>query len=144
MSAFPFSQDSDVPTAPSAKRANLGSAVSYARARASSRMALSPGQETLMLGMQGSLNLLTSSISSSLQPVTPTAQLVSEKCAQALQMLKLQDDDLPRPLKTFIWTMIAHDSGFVDVYLLTEDKVERLKYVTLEYTGKTGNFGTLA
>jgi len=107
-------------------------------------MALSPGQETLMLGMQGLLNLLTSSISSSLQPVTPTAQLVSEKRAQALQMLKLQDDDLPRPLKTFIWTMIAHDSGFVDVYLLTEDKVERLEYVTLEYTGKTGNFGTLA
>ena len=107
-------------------------------------MALSPGQETLMLGMQGSLNLLTLSISSSLQPVTPTAQLVSEKRAQALQMLKLQDDDLPRPLKTFIRTMIAHNSGFVDVYLLTEDKVERLEYVTLEYTGKTGNFSTLA
>ena len=144
MSAFPFSQDSDVPTAPSAKRANLGSAVSYARSRASLRMALSPGQETLMLGMQGSLNLLTSSISSSLQLVMPTAQLVSEKCVQALQMLKLQDDDLPRPLKTFIRTMIAHDSGFVNVYLLMEDKVERLEYVTLEYTGKTGNFGTLA
>lgn len=132
MSVFPFSQALDVLTTSSAKKTNLGSAMSYARSKASSRMALSPGQESLMLGMQGSLNLLTLSISHSLQPVAQVT--TSGKREQALQKLKTEDDDLARPLKAFIQSMIVHDPGFIDVYMWMEDKVERDEYVMLEYT----------
>ena len=111
---------------------NLGSAMSYARSKVSSHMALSPGQESLMLGMQGSLNLLTLSISHSLQPVAQVT--TSGKREQALQKLKTEDDDLARPLKAFIQSMIVHDPGFIDVYMWMEDKVERDEYVMLEYT----------
>ena len=82
--------------------------------------------------MQGSLNLLTLSISNSLQPVAQVT--TSGKWEQALQKLKTEDDNLARPLKAFIRSMIVHNPGFIDVYMWTEDKAERDEYVMLKYT----------
>ena len=68
ISGPPFSGSSMSRTSSSAKHTNLGSAMSLARSRpASHRGMSSTTQESLMLGMQGSLNLPTSSIMTSLQ-----------------------------------------------------------------------------
>ncbi|KIM56855.1 hypothetical protein SCLCIDRAFT_131667, partial [Scleroderma citrinum Foug A] len=62
---------------------------------------------------------------------------------QALNILQAQDNNLPREVKLFIWSMIAHDPGFTKVYALTVDKDEWQDIVMLEYKVKTGNVALL-
>ncbi|KIJ10406.1 hypothetical protein PAXINDRAFT_16560 [Paxillus involutus ATCC 200175] len=88
--------------------------------------------ESLMLGMQGSLNFLTSSLNNS--NIT-SEDKVSACRAVALTMLQEQDGDLPRDIKAFIRAMIAHNVGFTDVYTLTADKDERTEFVRAEVEG---------
>ena len=99
-----------------------------------------------MLGMQGSLNLLTSSITTSLQqsalPASPQDNSLSSR-ERALNILQAQDNDLLREVKLFVWSMIACNPGFTEVYALTVDKDEWQDYVMLEYKVKTGNVALL-
>ena len=99
-----------------------------------------------MLGMQGSLNLLTSSITTSLQqsalPASPQDNSLSSR-ERALNILQAQDNNLQREVKLFVQSMITHDPGFTEVYTLTVDKDERQDYVMLEYKVKTRNVASL-
>jgi len=123
----------------SAKRMNLDSAMNYAKSSRSSRTRKTASQvaeESFILDMQGSLNLLITSITTSL--ATPQGK-ASAKREQALRVLQEKDDDLPRYLKTFIRSSIAHSTGFTEVYMLTEDKDERKEYVMHEHRMGAGN-----
>jgi len=62
---------------------------------------------------------------------------------QALDILQEQDNDLPREIKSFVRSLVAHDSGFMEVYVLTTDKDERRHYIMHEYQEKTGNVAAL-
>ena len=88
--------------------------------------------ETLMLGMQGSLNLLTSSLANT---ATSTEDKVSACWELAMQMLHEQDNDLPKDVKAFIRIIIARNVGFTEVYTLTTDNDGCLDYVWVEVEG---------
>ncbi|KIK74920.1 hypothetical protein PAXRUDRAFT_788375, partial [Paxillus rubicundulus Ve08.2h10] len=85
--------------------------------------------ESLMLGMQGSLNFLTSLLNNS--NVT-SEDKISACRAVALTMLQEQNGDLPKDIKAFIRAMIVHNVGFTDIYMLTADKDERTEFVRAE------------
>ncbi|KIK95910.1 hypothetical protein PAXRUDRAFT_139671 [Paxillus rubicundulus Ve08.2h10] len=85
--------------------------------------------ESLMLGMQGSLNFLTSSLNN--LNITPEDK-VSAHRAVALTMLQEQDGDLLKDIKAFIRAMIIHNVGFTDVYTLTADKDEHAEFIRAE------------
>ncbi|KIK92624.1 hypothetical protein PAXRUDRAFT_792088, partial [Paxillus rubicundulus Ve08.2h10] len=88
--------------------------------------------ESLMLGMQGSLNFFTSSLNN----LDITAEDKVSACrAVALTMLQEQDGDLPKDIKAFIRAMIAHNVGFTDVYMLTADKDECTEFIRAEVEG---------
>ena len=88
--------------------------------------------ESLMLGMQKSLNLLTSLFNNS----NITAEDKVSACRElALTMLQRQDSDLWKDVKTFIRAMITYSSGFTDVYLLTANKGECTDFVWAEVEG---------
>ena len=85
-----------------------------------------------MLGMQGSLNLLTSLLNNS----NITAEdKVSARRELVLTMLQEEDGNLRKDIKAFIRAMIAHSSGFTDIYLLTADKGEHTDFVHAEVEG---------
>lgn len=85
-----------------------------------------------MLGMQGSLNLLTSSLANT---ATSAENKVSTHQELEMQMLHKQDNDLPKDVKAFIRAMIAHNVDFTEVYMLTTDKDKCLDYVRVEVEG---------
>ncbi|KIK80963.1 hypothetical protein PAXRUDRAFT_763722, partial [Paxillus rubicundulus Ve08.2h10] len=88
--------------------------------------------ESLMLGMQGSLNFLTSLLNN----LNITSEDKTSACrAVALTMLQEQDGDLPKDVKAFIRAMITHNVGFTDVYTLTADKDERTEFIRAEVEG---------
>ena len=148
LNALPFSQVSQIHTEP-AKRIDLGAAVNTARSRSNTRKPVvsNTAVESLALGLQGTLNVLSTSINKLISqlPATSsddTAQVgVTQPPSlweQALRILKDQDDDLARPTKAFIHSQIAGDPGFTEVYVLTVDKEERCDYVMHEYSIKMG------
>ncbi|KIK92443.1 hypothetical protein PAXRUDRAFT_147312, partial [Paxillus rubicundulus Ve08.2h10] len=88
--------------------------------------------ESLMLGMQGSLNFLTSLLNN----LNITSEdKTSARRAVALTMLQEQDGDLPKDIKAFIRAMIVHNVGFTDVYTLTADKDECTEFIRAEVGG---------
>ncbi|KIK76892.1 hypothetical protein PAXRUDRAFT_780016 [Paxillus rubicundulus Ve08.2h10] len=68
--------------------------------------------ESLMLGMQGSLNFLTLLLNN--LNITSEDKTSAHR-AVALTMLQEQDGDLPKDVKAFIRAIIAHNVGFTDV-----------------------------
>ncbi|KIK99047.1 hypothetical protein PAXRUDRAFT_9149 [Paxillus rubicundulus Ve08.2h10] len=88
--------------------------------------------ESLMLGMQGSLNFLTLSLNN----LDITAEDKVSACrAVALTMLQEQDGDLPKDIKAFFRAMIVHNVGFTDVYMLTANKDECTEFIRVEVEG---------
>lgn len=132
-------EDEEMSTSNISERMDLDSAMNYAKSNRSSRTrkaAFQVTQESLMLDMQGLLNRLAMSITTSLATLQDKA---SEKRGQALRVLQENDDDLPRYLKAFIRSSIAHSAGFTEVYMLTEDKDERKEYVMYEHRMEAGS-----
>ena len=151
LNTLPFSQVSQIHIE-SAKRIDLGAAVNTARSRSNTHKPVvsNTAVESLTLGLQGTLNVLSTSINKlvSQLPATlsdDTAQVGATQPPslqeQALRILKDQDDDLARPTKAFICSQIAGDPGFTEVYVLTVDKEEQCDYVMHEYSIKTGRSG---
>ena len=135
MSSVPLFSNASQSTGPAAKKINLAAAMATASVPSSCKSKNSQQSHTtksLMLGMQGSLNLLTSLLNNS----NITAEdKVSARRELMLTMLQEQDGDLRKDVKAFIRAMISHSSGFTDVYLLTADKGERTDFVQAEVEG---------
>jgi len=110
----------------------MASASATLLSRKSTAAQQSHAAETLMLGMQGSLNLLTSSLANT---ATSAENKVSTHQELEMQMLHKQDNDLPKDVKAFIRAMIAHNVDFTEVYMLTTDKDKCLDYVRVEVEG---------
>ncbi|KIK17384.1 hypothetical protein PISMIDRAFT_111564, partial [Pisolithus microcarpus 441] len=78
--------------------------------------------------LQGSINYLTSRISSSMTSAVDKASITQ---AQAIQVLDSQDHSFPKELRAYIRMSIAENIGFADVYMRTSDQEERLAYAEL-------------
>ncbi|KIK12164.1 hypothetical protein PISMIDRAFT_121382 [Pisolithus microcarpus 441] len=84
--------------------------------------------DPMAAGLQGSINYLTSRISSSMTSAVDKASIT---WAQAIQVLDSQDRSFPKELRAYIRMSIAENIGFADVYVRTSDQEERLAYAEL-------------
>ncbi|KIK13023.1 hypothetical protein PISMIDRAFT_18275 [Pisolithus microcarpus 441] len=142
MPALPFTDTNDIFTPVSEKHMNMAAAMDYAktsqRSHHSCKALATPPPTILDLmaaGLQGSINYLTSKISSSMTLAVDKASIM---WAQAIQILDMQDCSFPKKLHAHIQLSIAQNIGFADVYVRTSDQEEQLAYAELECQFKVG------
>ncbi|KAI6040130.1 hypothetical protein EDC04DRAFT_2602663 [Pisolithus marmoratus] len=125
MNPLPF-YDATISGVASVKQMNMDSAMGHVQGSSSRRQPSQVAQESLML-----------------ETGARPQEKLSKLREAALLILLEQDNDFPREIKAFIWSLFTHDPGFTEVYVLTTDKEAWEDYVMHEYRVKSGNMTML-